>query len=110
MLPLEIAPAAVKEMLDAGDDIRLIDCREAHEYALSRIEGAELMPMNTIPSRLTTLDAMADHALVVVHCHHGVRSMNVVAWLRQQGVDNCQSMAGGIDLWSATVDPNVPRY
>ncbi|MCX6597240.1 MAG: rhodanese-like domain-containing protein [Acidobacteria bacterium] len=60
MLPLEIAPAAVKEMLDAGDDIRLIDCREVHEYALSSIEGAELMPMNTIPSRLTAIDAMAE--------------------------------------------------
>ena len=47
---------------------------------------------------------------IIVYCHHGVRSANVVSWLRDQGVAACQSMSGGIDRWSAEVDPGVPRY
>ncbi len=46
----------------------------------------------------------------MVYCHHGVRSLNVVNWLREQGIENCQSVAGGIDAWSLAVDPSVPRY
>ena len=108
-LPLEISPVESKAKLDSGG-AALIDVREPAEYALARIEGAELIPMNTIPQRLQSLDALADEKLLIVHCHHGVRSLNVVDWLRRQGVANCQSMAGGIDRWSAQVDPNVPRY
>jgi len=59
---------------------------------------------------LQRLEAAADDAMLVVFCHHGVRSLQVVNWLRQQGVENCQSMSGGIDLWSLNVDPQVPRY
>ena len=66
--------------------------------------------MNTIPANLQTIEAMADKADVVVYCHHGVRSLNVANWLRQQGIPNVQSMDGGIDVWSLTVDPSVPRY
>jgi rhodanese-related sulfurtransferase len=46
----------------------------------------------------------------MVFCHHGMRSLNVVNWLRNQGVEACQSISGGIDLWSSTVDPSRPRY
>ncbi len=108
-LPLEISPLDARARIDAGDAV-LIDVREAAEYALARIDGAELIPMNTIPQRLQHLEAIADEKLLIVHCHHGMRSLNVVDWLRRQGVANCQSMAGGIELWSAQVDPKVPRY
>jgi rhodanese-related sulfurtransferase len=108
-LPLEITPLDAKSKLDSGQAV-LIDVREAGEYQLARIEGAELIPMNTVPQRLQYLDGLADEKLLVVHCHHGVRSLNVVDWLRKQGVANCQSMSGGIELWSAQVDRNVPRY
>ena len=84
--------------------------REPFEHAIARIEGAELIPMGNVPARLTHLEAQADEATLIVFCHHGVRSMQVVNWLRQQGVDTCQSMAGGIDSWSAGVDANVLRY
>ena len=47
---------------------------------------------------------------IVVLCHHGMRSLQVVGWLREQGVENCTSMAGGIDRWSLEIDPKVPRY
>lgn len=109
-LPLEILPAQVKQMMDEGTPMHLVDVRELMEHQICRIEGAELIPMNTIPQRLQYLDGLADEKLLVVHCHHGVRSLNVVNWLRQQGVENCISMAGGIDLWSAQVDGSVPRY
>jgi rhodanese-related sulfurtransferase len=108
-LPLEISPLDARAKIDSGDAV-LIDVREAAEYQLARIDGAELIPMNTVPQRLQHLDSLADEKLLIVHCHHGIRSLNVVDWLRRQGVANCQSMAGGIELWSAQVDPKVPRY
>lgn len=108
-LPLEISPIESKARVDAGGAV-LIDVREAAESQICRIDGAELIPMNTVPQRLQYLESLADEKLLIIHCHHGVRSLNVVDWLRRQGVANCQSMAGGIDRWSAQVDPNVPRY
>lgn len=107
-LPIEITPAEVKDLTDAGEALHLIDVREPEEHSICRIEGAELIPMRSIPQNLNRLDD--DGPRLVVFCHHGVRSLSVVDWLRRQGVENCQSMAGGIDLWSVTVDPEVPRY
>ena len=109
-IPMEVQPADVKRRLDAGEKLHLIDVREAHEYAQARIEGAELIPMRTVPAELQSLDARADEGPLIVYCHHGVRSLNVVSWLREQGIEACQSMSGGIDAWSLTVDPRVPRY
>jgi len=96
--------------MEAGEAIRLIDVREPFEHAIARIDGAELIPMGSVPARLTHLEAQADEATLIIVCHHGVRSLQVVNWLRQQGVDACQSLAGGIDAWSADVDSSVPRY
>jgi rhodanese-related sulfurtransferase len=110
MIPLEINPFHVKQQLDAGDALVLVDVREPAEFAIAKISDAELIPMGSVPDQLQRLEAAADDAMVVVFCHHGVRSLQVVNWLRQQGVENCQSMSGGIDLWSLNVDPQVPRY
>lgn len=107
-LPLEVSPAEIKARIEAGEALRLIDVREPGEHQICRIEGAELIPMNTIPLHLQELDG-EDRPLIVL-CHHGVRSLSVVDWLRRQGVENAQSLAGGIDLWSLTIDPSVPRY
>jgi rhodanese-related sulfurtransferase len=109
-LPIEATPLEVKNRLDAGETLKLIDVRETFEHELTRIEGAELIPMNTVPQRLQDIEAQADASTLVFFCHHGMRSMSVADWLRRQGVDNCQSMAGGIDRWSLEVDPAVPRY
>jgi len=109
-MDFEIAPAEVKRRIDAGEKLHLIDVREPHEFALARIEGGELIPMRQVPGELQTLEARADEGPLIVFCHHGVRSLNVVNWLRQQRVEACQSMAGGIDAWSLVVDPTVPRY
>lgn len=108
--PLEITAREVQHRIDAGEKLYLIDVREPSEFAVSKIEGAVLIPMRQIPGEIQEIETRADEAPLIVFCHHGVRSLNVVHWLREQGVANCVSMAGGIDAWSATVDPTVPRY
>ncbi|MGP0075243.1 MAG: rhodanese-like domain-containing protein [Bryobacteraceae bacterium] len=109
-LPFEITPLEVHRRLQAGQKLALIDVREPNEFQLASIGGAELIPMRTVPAELSRLDAQADETPLIVFCHHGVRSLNVVHWLREQGVGACQSMAGGIDRWSLEIDDRVPRY
>jgi rhodanese-related sulfurtransferase len=109
-VPFEIGVTQTRQKLDAGEAVALIDVREPFEHALASIAGAELIPVNTVPQLLPHLDARADEKLLVVFCHHGIRSLSVVTWLRQQGVENCVSMAGGIEAWSLQVDPSVKRY
>lgn len=109
-LPLEITPKEVKRRQDSGEKLYLIDVREPQEYALARLAGAQLIPMRTVPGVLQTLETLADEGTLVVYCHHGVRSLNVANWLREKGIEACQSMSGGIDAWSLNVDPSVPRY
>src|SRR3954452_15957661 len=104
---MEVTVEEVKRRLDAGEKLALIDVREPFEHKLAKIEGADLIPMQTVPDHLAAVHEKAAAAPLVVICHHGVRSLNVVQWLRRQGVENCWSMAGGIDLWSLTVDPAV---
>ena len=109
-MDLEISPAEVKRRLDAGEKLHLIDVREPNEFAIARIEGSELIPMRQVPGELQQLEGRADEAPLIVFCHHGVRSLNVVNWLRGQGLEACQSMAGGIDAWSLSINSSVPRY
>lgn len=109
VLAMEIAPDQAVQLVAEGK-AALIDVREPHEYMLAHIEGAELIPMHTVPHRLHELEAAADEKLLIVYCHHGVRSLSVVEWLRRQGVEQCVSLIGGIDLWSRQIDPAVPRY
>ena len=104
----EIDPASVRQMSEGGEPFTLLDVREPWEFETARIEGAKLMPMGDVPSRAHQELDPEDH--IVVYCHHGVRSLNVTAWLRQQGFEKAQSMAGGIDAWSRTVDPRAPVY
>jgi rhodanese-related sulfurtransferase len=107
---LEISPAEVQALQKSGEPLFFIDVREPNEWALTRIEGASLVPMGTVPSTLHDLENKADEGALIVYCHHGVRSLQVVAWLRDQGIPCCYSMAGGIDRWSREVDTMIPRY
>jgi rhodanese-related sulfurtransferase len=104
----EITPEEVKTKLDQGEPVTLLDVRESWEFETAHIAGAKLIPMGDIPSRGNQELDPEDHIVVV--CHHGVRSMNVTAWLRQQGFEKAQSMRGGIDAWSRRVDGTVPTY
>jgi adenylyltransferase/sulfurtransferase len=107
--PLEISCHAVKAKLDAGESLLLLDCREKDEYAVAKIEAATPLPMSELAARIAELEAYRDRP-IVVHCHLGGRSLRVVHWLRAQGFSQAQSMAGGIDSWSETIDRSVPRY
>jgi rhodanese-related sulfurtransferase len=108
-LPIEVDCRTVKEMLDAKQDFFLLDCREAEEHARVAIAAATLLPMSELTERLGELEPHRRQR-VVVHCHHGGRSVRVTHWLRQQGFDQVQSMSGGIDRWAIEIDPSLPRY
>ena len=85
----------------------LLDIREGWEWQLARIEGSRHLPMNEIPERLDDLDK--SHPTVVI-CHHGVRSLQVVAFLERLGYANLHNLQGGIDAWARAIDPAVPVY
>jgi rhodanese-related sulfurtransferase len=104
----EITPEEVKTKLDHGEEFTLLDVREPWEFDAASMEGAKLMPMGDVPSRAH--QELDPEDLIVVVCHHGVRSMSVTAWLRQQGFEKAQSMRGGIDAWSRQIDGAVPLY
>jgi rhodanese-related sulfurtransferase len=91
------------------DNILLLDCRTPEEFAIAKIDGAVLIPMQEIAERLAELEPWRDKP-IIVHCHHGVRSLRVTHWLREKGFSFAQSMTGGIEAWSLEVDPSVPRY
>ncbi len=110
MLPLEVTPEEVKRRLDAREPLHLVDVREPAEFALCHIEGAQPVPLASIPAALKSLRDKAASATVILFCHHGIRSLQAASWLRGQGLPACQSMQGGIHRWSALVDPSVPQY
>lgn len=108
-LPIEIDCATVKKRLDSGDDFWFIDCREPGEYEACKIAGATLVPMSELADRAAELEPHRQQE-IIVHCHHGGRSLRVANWLRRNGFEKARSMAGGIDQWSLEIDPSVPRY
>jgi rhodanese-related sulfurtransferase len=108
--PFEVAPQTAKEQLTGGKQATLIDVREPVEFALARVEGAEFIPMGSIPAELEKLEGLSDSGDLLILCHHGVRSLQVTMWLRARGIENCYSVAGGIDRWSREVDESVAHY
>ena len=107
MLPYEISAAEAAQILHENG-ARLVDVREPWEFATTHVEGSLHLPMGEVPTRAHKELDMNERLVIV--CHHGVRSMNVTAWLRRQGFEKAQSLRGGIDAWSLEVDPNVTRY
>jgi rhodanese-related sulfurtransferase len=107
MLDYEISAAEAAALLREGK-ASLIDVREPWEFETARIEGSLPMPMGEVAARAHQ-ELEPDERLVVV-CHHGIRSMNVAVWLRNQGFEEAQSVRGGMDAWSAEVDAAVKRY
>ena len=109
MLDPEITSEAyLKLREDRANAPTLLDVREQWEAETASIPGATLIPMSEFTSRAhAELDP--DKPYVVV-CHHGARSLSVAMWLRNQGFESAQSLSGGIDQWSRTIDPSIPRY
>jgi len=93
-------------MLDTAEPVVLLDVREPEEVALARLPGSVHIPWGD-SRRLHELDPDAQ---IVVYCHHGIRSANVAAYLVQRDFTDVANLAGGIDAWSLTVDPSLPRY
>ena len=108
-VPIEVTCAQVKARLTAGDRFVFLDCREPNEHQTVSISAATLLPMSEIQNRLAELESHRGED-IVIHCHHGGRSLRVANWLRQQGFSKAQSMAGGIDQWAVEIDPSLPRY
>ena len=105
----ETTPAEVQARREAGADLLLLDVREVEEHRTARIEGAELIPLGTLEAELGQLKDWKQRPVVVL-CHHGGRSAMACQLLRASGFEQVENLAGGIEAWSLTVDPSVPRY
>jgi rhodanese-related sulfurtransferase len=85
----------------------LLDVREPGEWDICHINGSQLMPMQSVPSRLSELNPEQE---IVCICHHGMRSAQVGYFLERNGFDNVINLAGGIDAWATQIDPRMRRY
>ena len=103
----EISAQELARKLDAGDPPLVLHVREPEEIQLARFPRAQHIPMNDVPARVAELDRARE---IVVICHHGMRSAHVAQYLGEQGFPRVANLSGGIDAWSAIVDPSVPRY
>jgi rhodanese-related sulfurtransferase len=104
----EISVAELKQRLDGETPPRLIDVREADEWEVARISGAELLPLSQWPA-ITAQLSDPDEAIYVL-CHHGGRSARATDFLLRNGFTNVTNVAGGIDAWSCEIDPAIARY
>jgi molybdopterin/thiamine biosynthesis adenylyltransferase/rhodanese-related sulfurtransferase len=102
-----ITPRALAARLQRGPAPAIVDVREPYEWAIARLPDARLVPLNSLPQAVHSLDPRSE---LVVYCHHGVRSEAAVAWLRDRGFGRVRNLVGGIDRWSLEVDPSLRRY
>lgn len=104
---MEITIDQFKEMRDNGNNVVVLDVREYHEYDICNIEGSVLIPLGEIADRI---DELNEDDEIIVHCHHGGRSMKATQFLKDKGFKNVKNLAGGIDAWAEKYDPDMPRY
>jgi adenylyltransferase/sulfurtransferase len=104
----EMTATELKQRLDRGDDIQVIDVREPNEYDIARLEGAKLIPLGQVVNRMSEIDESRE---TVVHCKGGVRSARAIEALQRAGFKGrLVNLKGGITAWSNDVDPSVPKY
>lgn len=107
---LEIAPAEVAKLLrESPAKITIIDVRNGPEYAFAHLPGAMHIPLEDVAAKASKLDIPDDH-VVAVMCHHGRRSIPGALAMREAGFPGAKSIAGGMDIWSQSIDTAVPRY
>ena len=102
----QISVKELKQRMDAGEDVQLIDVREPYEAQIAQI-GGKLIPQGEVPNRLAEIDKGRE---VVVHCKSGGRSQRIAEFLKQAGYEKVANVAGGITAWSNEIDPGVPKY
>ncbi len=107
--PVEVAPARVREMMDDGDPLLVIDCRQPDEYAVCHLPAAVLIPLARLPGDLLAREPDRD-ARIVVYCHHGMRSLRATRLMQAVGYRHVASMAGGVERWASDIDPTMARY
>ncbi len=104
----EITANELKNRMDAGEDIQLIDVRQPDEYEFAKIEGAKLIPLGEIVQRMNEIDPNRE---TVIHCKAGGRSAQAIQALQRAGfTGELRNLRGGITAWSNEVDPKVPKY
>ncbi len=103
----EILPQELKRKLDTDESPFLLDVREQAEHDIVHMEGARLIPLNTLPQHIDSLPIDRE---IVVYCHHGTRSLYATAYLHQNGFTDAKNLVGGIDLWAAEIEPTLRRY
>lgn len=103
----EISPELVSEMIEAGENLILLDVRDDWEWEKSHLEGAIHIPLLALSDRAGELDSQRE---TIVYCHHGDRSIDGCLLLWDQGFRKVRSLSGGIEAWSELIDPTVPRY
>ena len=103
----EISPEELKQRLDRGEKVFILDVRNPPEYEICRIGGSKLIPLPDLPVRLRELDAEQE---MVVHCKSGMRSAKAIAFLREAGFHKLKNLTGGILAWAQKVDPTMPTY
>jgi adenylyltransferase/sulfurtransferase len=96
----------LKQRMDAGEDVFVLDVREPYEYQIANI-GAKLIPQNDVPKRLSEIDRDRE---IVVQCRSGQRSQRIAEYLAQQGYGNVKNLAGGILAWADEIDPKMQKY
>jgi rhodanese-related sulfurtransferase len=105
----QIAVRRLAAHMANGHRVHLLDVRQPWEHAAAALPDSQLIPLNEIAARADEIRP-PDGALLVVYCHHGLRSLSAAALLERLGFPNVVSLAGGLDAWSCEVDPGVPRY
>ncbi len=104
----EITATELKQRLDQGDDLQIIDVREPNEYEFAHLENSKLIPLGQVLNRMSEIDEGRE---TVVHCKMGGRSAQAIAALQRAGFKGrLLNLKGGITAWSNEVDPSVPKY
>lgn len=103
----QITPLEVKNNREAGDEFIILDVREPLEYQIAHIPDSVLIPLGELKARIEELDPSKD---IVTLCHHGMRSQSALGILLQHGFTKVKNLNGGIDAYSLTADPSIPRY
>jgi rhodanese-related sulfurtransferase len=106
---LEIQVSDLAALRASGETFRLVDCREQDEWDLCHIEGAELAPLSNFVNEVARRYQDKTERLIV-YCHHGMRSGQAAHFLRQRGLPQVWSLAGGIEAWAVEIDPTMARY